>query len=233
MAKFIPANKLTYEVFGHFYSIDFSGGKMVECRSVLEIVRKDSCPDDISQLAESEPDCIFIMMNPGSSCPLEPVDQVVKSSDIGKLEISLVKTKPDTTQYQVMRIMHYKNWNHVRVLNLSDLRNPKSGSFISSFKELHEKYKDGGRIHSLFSIQREQELYNKLKRKIQAPMVCAWGVSGDLDLLIAQSLGQLNGKVAQVGLLKEGTNDKYYHPLPTLQKDKELWVTNMLELLDD
>jgi hypothetical protein len=230
MAKFIPANKLNYEVYGHFYSLDFSGGKMVECRSVLEIVNKDSCPDDLSQLTNGDPDCVFIMMNPGSSCPLEPVNQVVKSSNIEKLEVTLVKTKPDTTQYQVMRIMHYKNWIHVRVLNLSDLRDPKSGSFVSTFKELHKKYEDGG-IHSLFAIPREQELSRKLKRKKQAPVVCAWGVSGDLDLLITQSLSQLNGKAVQVGLLKDGTNDKYYHPLPTLQKDKELWVTNMLELL--
>jgi len=80
----------------------------------------------IDLLSAQLPDAIFIMMNPGSSRPLEEVDNVVSEDNINKLEISLVPTKPDTTQYQVMRVMHYCNWNHVRVLNISDMRDPKS-----------------------------------------------------------------------------------------------------------
>ena len=40
MIRFIPAEELKnrYDVFGHFYSVEFSRNKFVECRSVLEII---------------------------------------------------------------------------------------------------------------------------------------------------------------------------------------------------
>ena len=31
------------------------------------------------------------------------------------------------------------------------------------------------------------------------------------------------------GLMKEGTENKYFHPLPSLQKQKLVWVDRMVE----
>ncbi len=47
MVRFIPAEELKnrYDVFGHFYSVEFSRNKFVECRSVLEIVEQAQTPD--------------------------------------------------------------------------------------------------------------------------------------------------------------------------------------------
>jgi len=59
------------------------------------------------------PDAVFIMMNPGSSKPLVEVNNHFPATSLNKLAISLVPTKPDTTQYQVMRLMHYRWWQHV------------------------------------------------------------------------------------------------------------------------
>ena len=108
MVRFIPAKKLKdlYDVFGHFYSIQVARNNVVECRSVLEIVQKGRTPEKAAELSDRKPDAVFIMMNPGSSRPLVPVDNRIHADDIHDLRVSLVPTKPDTTQYQVMRLMH-------------------------------------------------------------------------------------------------------------------------------
>jgi len=229
--KFISASELRkiYDVYGHFYSIEYPCGNRVDCRSVLEIITKTSCLEDFNSLSDHKPDCIFIMMNPGSSSPKVDVDNYIASSKIKNLKVSYVPTKPDTTQYQVMRIMEIKKWDHIRVLNLSDLRNPKSGEFYSKFTEV-ESYSDG-HIHSLFSNLRTNELEAKMNMKKGASVVCAWGVSDDLNPLISRCLAQIEYNCNIVGLKKKGTENKYYHPLPTLQKDKQDWIEKMSKLL--
>lgn len=226
--SFIPASDLKkiFDVFGHFYSLKTSS-ETYQCRSSLEIVRKGTSPNGLDT---KKADAIFVMMNPGSSKPLnEHLGSVVKESDISKLNVSLVPAKPDTTQYQLMRVMLNKDWKHVRVINLSDLRDPKSGSFIKVSNEYAEKHKSS--LHSIFSKTRSAELTRKLTRDTNAPIVLAWGVSDDLDPLIEPAISVLNNHKCITGLKKEGTDAKYYHPLPTLQKDKVAWVSNVSALL--
>src|SRR5262245_43336320 len=131
MVEFIPADELKrkFDVFAHFYSVRIVSKKVAACRSVLEIVESDHAPKKTAALSLRKPYAVFILMNPGSSRPLAEVDDRIHSEAIHELPISLVPAKPDTTQYQVMRVMHCCEWRHVRVLNLSDLRCPKSGVF--------------------------------------------------------------------------------------------------------
>lgn len=84
LLEFIPAEKLkeTFEVFGHFYSIDLKSGDRIDCRSVLEIVTKKSKPSDTDLLLEQVPDAIFVMMNPGSSKPHEEVNNIVSDGRV-------------------------------------------------------------------------------------------------------------------------------------------------------
>ena len=231
---FIPASELKkkYEVLGHFYSIAFPSGERVDCRSVLEIAGTGSTLDSATErtgLAEKRPDAVFIMMNPGSSRPLCEVDTLITPSSIKTLatqaETSLVPTRPDITQYQVMRLMHYCDWNHVRVLNLSDMRDPKSGNFTERYARLEKE--EMGEVHSIFSRERSHERERRLGKDRKIPVICAWGVSPDLDPLIQRCLAGIRGCAVQ-GLLKENTSDKYFHPLPTLQRSKEAWVTRMV-----
>ncbi len=213
-------------MFGHFYSIDLGSGERIHCRSVLEIVTKKDTPAPIDLLLGKAADAIFIMMNPGSSLPLETVNTIISGEQAGDLCASLVLTKPDTTQYQVMRIMQYCGWSHVRVLNLSDLRNPKGGKFVSQYRDIEER--TGFTAHSLFSDERKNELLRHLNRKSQSPVVCAWGVSPGLDPLIERCLSKVSGTQGRIGLLKPHTENKYFHPLPTLQRAKMEWVNNMV-----
>ena len=141
--------------------------------------------------------------------------------------ISLVPTKPDTTQYQVMRVMHYCEWRHVRVLNLSDLRCSMSGKFFKQFKQLEEEALFDS--HSVFSCRRKHELALKLTKHKTIPVIRAWGVSRKLDPLIERCISRITKNKTIRGLLKEGTTNKYLHPLPSLQKQKLLWVNRMVE----
>lgn len=231
MRNFISAEKLKkkYTCFGHFFTINFNSNKSVKCRSVLEIVAAQEVPKEINELSHWKPDAVFIMMNPGSSLPLVEVNQTVHAKDIEGMSVFLVSAKPDITQYQIMRVMLSKGWKHSRILNLSDLRNPKSGNFISQFNEV-DKFQNG-QVHSIFSSLRMTELSGKLKKKNGAPLICAWGISPDLDPLIERFFYGMKNSYVLAGLKKEGTSDKYYHPLPTLQKYKEKWVKNILSQL--
>ena len=181
-------------------------------------------------MLENQADAIFIMINPGLSMPLEEVNHVISERQTGSLSRSLVLTKPDTTQYQVMRLMHYSGWSHVRVLNLSDLRDPKSGKFMANYRDIESR--TGFTAHSLFSDERRDELASHLNRKPKSPVVCAWGVSPDLDPLIERCLNKISRIPGRLGILKPDTENKYFHPLPTLQRDKEKWVNNMINQIN-
>lgn len=231
MVKFIPAEKLkyTFSVFGHFYSIDLRSGERIDCRSILEIVTQRSKPSETSRLLDQIPDAIFIMMNPGSSKPLAEVNNIISEGWINQLQISLVPTKPDTTQYQVMRVMQYCGWEHVRVLNISDMRDPKSGKFVERYGDI--EIRTGFTAHSLFADSRRDEMVRKLTKRPETPIVCAWGVSSDLDPLIERCLGKVFGMSSLTGLQKPNTDNKYFHPLPTLQTQKVKWVDDMVRKL--
>lgn len=227
MIEFIRAEelKLKFGVFGHFYSVQVAPKQRVECRSVLEIVESGSAPKRSAALSGRTPDVVFIMMNPGSSRPLGAADNRIHADAIHELAVSLVPAKPDTTQYQVMRLMYHCGWRHVRVLNLSDLRCPKSGVFFKQFKGLEENHSFDA--HSVFSERRADELASKLIDGI--PVVCAWGVSPHLDPLIDRCVAKLAKVTAIKGLRKEGTTTKFLHPLPSLQSQQAGWINRMVE----
>jgi hypothetical protein len=68
--------------------------------------------------------------------------------------------------------MHYCDWRHVRVLNLSDLRHAKSAEFIRQFKRLEQEVSFDS--HSIFSLRRKNELVLKLTKHNAVPVIRAW-----------------------------------------------------------
>ena len=222
---FIPASdlKLQYSVLGHFYSLHVPETEPLKCRSVLEIT---------SKVAGQNPtaDAVFVMMNPGSSRAIEETDNSILAVNISEMSALLVPTVPDTTQYQIMRVMHYSGWQHVRVINLSDLRDPQSGSFSKRYIQLERE--SGSKVHSVFSSERAVELTGRLSRKPAGPLICAWGVSDDLNPLIERATKALASEANLGGLKKPGHPGKYFHPLPSLQHQKEQWVIQILAQLN-
>jgi hypothetical protein len=224
--EFIPANVLhsTYGVVGHFYDVRLASGKNIRCRSVLEIISTAA-----GNRRSAHPDAVFIMMNPGCSRPLDSTPPIVPAGAVGALTKTLVATRPDTTQYQLMRVMTHLGFRRVRVINLSDLRETQSQRFVQIVDALErdERFSE----HSIFSPPRQRELAAALKRKPKAPLVCAWGVGNGLAPLIARCIGAVGSGQRAAGLLKPSTSDRYYHPLPKTQAAQRAWVDAMVEHL--
>ncbi|MCC7300572.1 MAG: DUF1643 domain-containing protein [Verrucomicrobia bacterium] len=216
--------KKTFRCYGHFYRLHVEGIDPQLCRSVLEITslpREEICAG--THLA----DAVVIMMNPGSSRPIEDGD----TNSLLSMPLAdgflkpLVLTQPDNTQYQIMRIMVSKHWNHVRVLNISDLRDPKSPSFIAKTKVLAAL--PGGGSHSLFSDARKNEREMMLRRKPSSPFILGWGQDAGLIPLAKQCLSRIAGE--KVITVPAG-NDPVLtaHPSPMLQSKKEEWLKTIL-----
>ena len=155
--EFIYAEELkkTFDVYGHFYNLKLSDS-ILKCRSVLEINRKNKS----SQI----PDIIVMMMNPGSSTPLDKKYELKVFSKAEYVNVEtkeIISTRPDNAQYQIMRLMEINNWDFVRILNLSDLRNGNSGKFQTEFRNAMKL--DSSNPHCMTHKDREKELLDCLK----------------------------------------------------------------------
>lgn len=250
MNEFLYAAELkkTFRCYGHFYRLKVPGTDPLPCRSVLEITRLPpeavgarSDPDDlfatnhtaegVRQIKDKNlPDAIVIMMNPGSSHPIEEGDTdslltLPLPADFSK---PLVLTRPDNTQYQIMRIAVSKGWTHVRVLNISDIRDPKSPSFIARTQALDTL--EGGDRHSLFSEARSSERKRMLRTKPDAPFILGWGQNPGLIPLARQCLNCIEG--SPIVTVPSGSDPALTaHPGPMLQAKKEAWLDAIRTML--
>lgn len=231
MDKHIPADELKnkFIALGHFYTLKYSNYQTVNCRSDLEIINRSLLVDNAKRLLEENVEAIFVMMNPGGSKPIIEQENVVSVSGIQSMEASLTEARPDPTIYQVMRVMLHKNWNHIRILNLSDIISSKSDSFFykwEKFKKLEQSD-----IHSVFFPTRSEELTHKLNLKNDKPIILAWGVDENIASLIKLAQNHLMGLKNVIGFSKFGSNNKFYHPLPpNLHKQIE-WVDKVLNII--
>lgn len=200
-----------YAVWGKYYALNL-GGKTLPMRSHLELFSHHISPD---QATTGTPDAVAVMMNPGSSEPL-PAMQCVNAYS---------PAKPDTTQYQLMRVMQAVGWNHVRVLNLSDFRAPKSKDFIA-FLAAHA----GHEAHSLFAPQRSAELQTSLG---SCPnVILGWGVNPAFEPWAQRVLHAVAGR-RLLGV--QGSEAWVYkHPLPLAQPaGQRAWVAAVVaQVLD-
>lgn len=225
-----------YIVYGSFYNINNNDASITKCRNALEIYNRQGNFDSTLQLQpfSYRPDAIFIMMNPGSSRPKdknwEPLDYDIDQMGEMALSNCLVKAKPDVTQYQVMRVMNYENWNHVRILNLSDMREPKSKVF---FKKCAD-YGTEENIHSIFSDKRINELKAAINVDIAAPIILAWGIDKQLLQLAQNCLTQLkylNIENKKVSVRPDNLPEALcYHACPRFDKQnrhKKHWLTEI------
>ncbi len=175
--------KKRYKCYGHFYELVMMSGERVKCRSVLEIVDTAIPQENPSDISEMKPDVVAVMMNPGSSHPRDiyHMDAEIAYPQAGwRARKELVLTQPDNTQYQLMRVAVAKGWRHIRVLNLSDLRDPKSGSFLQKVEGLGEMM--GGHTHSIFCRERSAEYSHALLRRDRAPILLGWGQDAGLNV---------------------------------------------------
>ncbi len=224
--------KKRFDCFGHFYELGLMNGEVAKCRSVLEIVDGTVPRTDLSAISEMPPDVVVVMMNPGSSHPTVAghVDERIDYPQGGApRRKALVPTRPDNTQYQVMRVAVAQGWSHIRVLNLSDLRDPKSGSFLQKTEALAGII--GGNAHSIFCAERAAECAQALKRRRPTPVLLGWGQDAGLIPLARQCLGRL-GAEATCTVASDVHPLLNAHPSPMLQSKKLQWLEGMLAALD-
>lgn len=218
--------KRRFRCYGHFYRWR-CGDAVYGCRSVLEIVDESVVAERGSALWGRRADAVVVMMNPGSSRPLEAcVEGELGAFGVG--EKALVLTQPDNTQYQVMRVAVACGWSHVRVLNVSDLREAKSGVFLERVEALAGVR--GGGAHSLFSEARAAECEVGLLRRVE-PVLVGWGQDRRLLPLAAQCVARLGGS-RLVGVASEVDPLLYGHPSPMLQRMKVAWLEAVVGALE-
>lgn len=153
-----------------------------------------------------QPDLMVIMMNPGSS---EPLDQ----NDNGQIE---TVAKPDPTQKQIIRVMETGEFKFARVLNLSDLREPESAKFYKKLNLLRNDKIE----HSIFSKNRINDFNDLFVQN--TPIIYAWGVNKKLMDLAKMAINCSNNQNAN-GWKKPKFDFAYYHPLPRSNKKQIEW----------
>ena len=161
--------------YGHFYKLRTTGNRTLCCRSVLEITTHQYPNPNV--LLNRQPDAIVVMMNPGSSRPRQAVRQHILDAQNIRTRCVLIPARHDNTQNQIMEIMRQMHYNHIRVLNLSDIREPKSKKFFQLVSQ--------GRIiqnnhiqtsHSIFSQCRSRELRCRMNPR-SGIVIAGWGYS--------------------------------------------------------
>ncbi len=222
---FIPAAELKarFHCLGFFYQRQLSDGTVLRCRNILEIVTHDMT--EAHRVFAHEPDALAVMMNPGSSRPLETTDAgpLVPGTKNIVDRMTLVPTRPDNTQYQLMRVMVEMGWRHVRVLNLSDIREPKSPRLFQTLRSLQSvPHSD---CHTIFSPGRAGEL-NRLKGMSTTPVIAGWGRHPDLEPLARRCRCALADRLL-VGVPVPGHPMRYGHPSPHLQTAKLAWLATV------
>ncbi len=183
-----------FEVTGHFYEL--CGYKF---RKYLDI----KC----SETSKTKPELMVVMMNPGSSYPLDGIDNNSVPS----------QAVPDKTQYQIMKVMNNVSIDYARVLNLSDLRTPSS---VDLYKFLNSE-ESNLVAHSIFSRSRSADLKNLFITNV--PVIYGWGTNIALAPLASLAIKCLRVE-KPLGMLKPYTENAYYHPLPRDDGWQREWV---------
>ncbi|ABR48425.1 hypothetical protein Amet_2267 [Alkaliphilus metalliredigens QYMF] len=224
--EFIGADELkqSYDVYASFYTLKAFDGTIFNCRNVAEIHHKGSR----KPLTDNgEADAVIIMMNPGK-CEPKYSDSYIPTYIWQSLSENLMSNKkilakPDNAIYQIMRLMNKKDWLHVRVLNLSDIREPNGGKFKGMINSLKSKYS----MHSIFDVEREKERESYFCLKQDAPIILAWGTDKVLRPLANKAVLRLTSKNT-VGLKYSTSENLYYYPSPPPKVGKIKWLSNIL-----
>jgi len=209
--KYADELKKIFDVYGYFYNLKISNS-ILKCRSVLEIKRKN--------IKTQVPDIVVVMMNPGSSVPLsKEFNPIIFSKEeyINEKTKDLIPTRPDNAQYQIMRLMEFNNWDFVRILNLSDLRNGNSGKFQTEFKIAMNL--DKSNPHCITHFDRKKELLDYIKSKSNK-IIAAWGSIAELKES-AQEILKLDNQI--IGL-RNGKLPNFKYASPHMKKQKIEWL---------
>jgi len=223
MAKFIKADELKkkYQAKGRFYVLKNSKSKSkTSCRSLLTIT------DITDKNITDDKKLLVIMLNPGSSRPLDKKysEPEILTTKIADLEtIPPIDAKPDTTQYQVMRVMKEINYSHADIINLYDIREPKSDVLFENAKKgILEKEA------SIFSDTRQAELNSYFTPN--KTVILAWGNAKTIKKTEKNAIDKVF-KLSKKIFCVHGNDNIINHPSPRNHNLKIKWLDNILNKL--
>jgi hypothetical protein len=124
-----------------------------------------------------------------------------------------------------MKIMQRFKYKYARILNLSDLREPKSYVFYKKIFELERKQIN----HSIFSEKRNEEFIELFEKNV--PVIYAWGVNKKLTGLAKIAWNRI-GIDDPIGLKKENQDYSFYHPLPRNNEEQKEWIRKIIEIIE-
>ena len=208
MSTSAEALRERFAVYGRYYEANL-GGRRFELRSHLEVFERSlSWP----QAADEQADLVAVMMNPGGSRPLAEPDAR-----------GWAPALPDRTQYQLMKLALRaqaagRRVRHIRVINLSDLRTPKSAELFATLAGLADDR------HSIFSRRRAVELQKALGLGPRPLLLRAWGMARQLEPLAFTAVAATSD-CEVLGLTDNGL--VYRHPLPQRADFQQRWLDQM------
>ena len=216
-----------YNIYAHFYQITSGNEIVADCRSILEVFNKNYAISKITDLINCSPDVLFIMMNPGL-CASEAIncdEQInVNNFKMDFLNKKFIKATIDNTLQRVMTVSFRKGWNHLRVINLSDIRFKKDMRFNDILDGFETKTNSS--IHSIFHPNRHDELIHSISGYENCKIILAWGVGKYLDKYIDYVSKIIDCKKCY-GI--KNSNGRYYHPLGS----EISWVGEILAQLNN
>src|SRR5690554_1727882 len=105
-----------------FYKLEVNK-EMHLCRSVAAIRRNGS--------ETRKTDALIVLLNPGKSLPVD--GEVVIPFLTGEVDLlPMLPATPDNTMFQLMRLMERMEWNHIEIINLTDLRTGKFEEYLAA-----------------------------------------------------------------------------------------------------
>lgn len=200
-----------------FYKLEASGTKKI-CRSLADISRIGSQIGSV--------DALFVLLNPGKCLPVDGEDSIALLS--GKADkLPLVPATPDNTMYQLMRLMERMKWNHVQIINLTDLRTGKFDEYLESQKLMMTHHDSR---HSIFSIDRYSELLDRVEG-IDL-IIAGWGTESRI-IPTAKIAYTILSELENVSGLSHEKHPLYYHPFPWIQTKCIKWLDDIEEQLGE
>ena len=191
------------------------------CRSTPEIVTTRRTGHQLRNLSRAQPNLVVIMANPGGSEPtVETEWQQRQPGQNGEL-VDLRETEPDRTQDKVVEVMERRDYDHVRVLNLSDICETSMERLIEELKAREE----GDFGDSVFASEdRAEELRERLNPQSGGAIVAAWSYK---SAAVFTARGSAAFKtLVQRRLRVVGVGGRFAHP-----SRNETWPREIDEML--
>lgn len=187
-------------------------------RKYVDIIKKEN--------SSEHKDIMFIMMNPGSAKKKDKIEvpELPRVEEYHELKISI---EPDPTIKVIAALMGNTGFNNARIINLSDVREPSSTSFLKELKTHREQNTlDSFLQTSIFHDSRKEDLEKYFQKNI--PVIIAWGIADELSPLTSMAYYKLDS-IQKYGLKKPGSEFGYYHPLRRCFE--KTWLEEMTELM--